>query len=193
MFCYSNIVDKELKYNQYIFIYSIDSHASHPKEQCCSEKTDIQSLEILWRQSWWRHCKVSSVQVQPNSRWPHKSSLQWWKHHKSQFPLLAKLVKVVFPVQAASSKSERVTPKKAKLNPEKEEDLAVVKCNMRLLKAWASETKLLPYWLIDCLDVDLNKSKCIINQLSNLSDFSWIHFFYRDILIYYKRISCQDN
>ena len=88
---------------------------------------------------------------------------------------------------------ERVTPKKAKLNPEKEEDLAVVKCNMRLLKAWASETKLLPYWLIDCLDVDLNKSKCIINQLSNFSDFSWIHFFYRDILIYYKRISCQDN
>ena len=47
--------------------------------------------------------------------------------------------------RAASSKSERVTPKKAKLNPEKEEDLAVVKCNMRLLKAWASETKLLPY------------------------------------------------
>ena len=48
-------------------------------------------------------------------------------------------------------------------------------------------------WMIDCLDVDLNKSKCIINQLSNFSDFPWIHFFYRDILIYYKRISCQDN
>ena len=73
---------------------------------------------------------------------------------------------------ASSSKSERVTPKKAKLNPEKEEDLAVVKCNMRLLKAWASETKLLPYWLIDCLDVDLNKSKCIINQLS----IFWLSF-----------------
>ena len=107
MFCYSNIVDKELKYNQYIFIYSIDSHASHPKEQCCSEKTDIQSLEILWRQSWWRHCKVSSVQVQPNQRWPHKSSLEWWKHHKSQFPLLAKLVKVVFPVQNLSGSPPR--------------------------------------------------------------------------------------
>ena len=150
MFCYSNIVDKELKYNQHIFISSIDSHASHPKEQCCSKKMGIQSLEILWRQSWCRHCKVC-VQVNSNQRWPHKSSLEWWKHHKSQFPLLAKLVKVVFPVQAASSKSERVTPKKAKLNPEKEEDLAVVKCNMRLLKAWASETKLLPFWLIDLI------------------------------------------
>ena len=38
----------------------------------------------------------------------HKSSLEWWKHHESQFPLLAKLVKVVFLVPATSSKSERV-------------------------------------------------------------------------------------
>ena len=37
----------------------------------------------------------------------HKASLECWKHHihESQFPLLAKLV---FPVPAASSKSERV-------------------------------------------------------------------------------------
>ena len=63
-------------------------------------------------------------------------------HHKSQFPLLVKLVKVVFPVPAASSKSEQVfsvagnvvTPKRAKLNPEKVEDLVVVNCNLRLLK-----------------------------------------------------------
>ena len=69
--------------------------------------------------------------------------LKWWKHHESQFPLLAKLVKVVFPVPAASSKSERVfsvagnvvTPKRANLNPEKVEDLVVVKCNLRLLKS----------------------------------------------------------
>ena len=27
MFCYSNIVDKELKYNQHIFISLFDSHA----------------------------------------------------------------------------------------------------------------------------------------------------------------------
>ena len=34
--------------------------------------------------------------------------LEWGKHHETQFPLLAKLVKVVFPVTAASSKSEQV-------------------------------------------------------------------------------------
>ena len=46
------------------------------------------------------------------------------------------------PSASASSKSERVfsvagnvvTPKKVKLNPEKVEDLAVVKCNLKLLK-----------------------------------------------------------
>ena len=67
MFCYSGNVDKELKYNQYMIISLTDSHASHPKEQCCSEETGIQS-------------------------------------------------------------------KRAKLNPEKVEDLAVVKCNLKLLK-----------------------------------------------------------
>ena len=64
------------------------------------------------------------------------------EHHETQVPLLAKL-KVVFPVPAASSKSERVfsvagsvvTPKTANLNPEKVEDLVVVKCNLRLLKS----------------------------------------------------------
>ena len=65
IFCSSDNVDKELKYNQYIFISSIHSHASHTKEQCCSGETSIQSLNIHWRQSWWRYCKVSSVQVQP--------------------------------------------------------------------------------------------------------------------------------
>ena len=58
---------------------------------------------------------------------------------RDSFPLFAKLVKVVFTVPAASSKSERVfsvagsvvNPKRAKLNPEKVEDLVVVKCNLR--------------------------------------------------------------
>ena len=68
-----------------------------------------------------------------------------WEASRDLVPLLAKLVKRVFPVPAASSKSERVTPKRAKLNPEKEEDLVVVRCNLRLLKAWASETKLFPF------------------------------------------------
>ena len=65
--------------------------------------------------------------------------LGWGKHHETQFPLLAKL-KVVFPVPAASSKSERVfsvagnvvTPKRANLNPKKVEDLLVVECNLSI-------------------------------------------------------------
>ena len=73
-----------------------------------------------------------------------------------QFPLLAKLVKVVFPVPAASSKSERVfsvagnvvTPKRAKLNPEKVEDLVVVNCNFRLLKTMGFRKKIVTF-LID--------------------------------------------
>ena len=56
---------------------------------------------------------------------------------RDSVPLLAKLVKVVFPVPAASSK-ERVfsvagnvvTPKRA--NPEKVEDLVVVECNLSI-------------------------------------------------------------
>ena len=62
--------------------------------------------------------------------------------HESKFPLLAKLVLVVFPLPAASSKTDRVfsvagnvvAPNRVKLNPEKMEDLAVVKCNSKLLK-----------------------------------------------------------
>ena len=33
---------------------------------------------------------------------------QWWKNHAEQFPLMAGLVRVVFGVPVASSKSERV-------------------------------------------------------------------------------------
>ena len=48
----------------------------------------------IWRHSWWRYCKVSSV-PNPTKGHVHKSSLECWKHHESQFPLLANLVKVV--------------------------------------------------------------------------------------------------
>ena len=59
---------------------------------------------------------------------------------RDSVPLFGKLVKRVFPVPATSPKSERVfsvtgnvvTPKRANLNPEKMEDLVVVKCNLRL-------------------------------------------------------------
>ena len=58
---------------------------------------------------------------------------------RDSVPLLAKLVKRVFPVPATSSNFERVLsvagnvviPKRANLNPEKVE----VKCNSRLLKS----------------------------------------------------------
>ena len=63
--------------------------------------------------------------------------LLWWKDYQQQFPLLSYLARVVFAVPAASSKSERVfsmagnivTPKRASLNPEKMEQLIVIKCN----------------------------------------------------------------
>ena len=82
--------------------------------------------------------------------------LEYWKHHESQFPLLAQLVKVVLPAPAASSKSERVvsvagnvvTPKRAKLNPEKVEDLVLVKCNLRLLKTRGFRKKTIAF-LVD--------------------------------------------
>ena len=69
--------------------------------------------------------------------------LDWWKQHKEQFPILSHLVRVVFPVPAASSKSElvfsaagnTVTPKRANLNPEKVADLVVVQSNLQLLKS----------------------------------------------------------
>ena len=52
--------------------------------------------------------------------------LRWWQAHQEQFPLLSYLVRVVFAVPAASSKSERVfsvagnmvTPKRNRLSPE---------------------------------------------------------------------------
>jgi hypothetical protein len=68
--------------------------------------------------------------------------LAWWKTNQDQFPLLAYLARVVFAVQAASSKSERVfsaagnilTPMRSRLDPEKLEDLIIIKLNVKLLK-----------------------------------------------------------
>ena len=80
-------------------------------------------------------------------------TVAWWAVHREpavmgeasrdSVPLLAKLVKRVFPVPATSSKFEQVlsvagnvvTPIRANLNPEKVKDLVVVKCNSRLLKS----------------------------------------------------------
>ena len=70
------------------------------------------------------------------------------EEEEKTFKVPHKVKNEVFPTvawwaSAASSKSERVfsvagnvvTPKRANLNPEKAEDLVVVKCNLRLLKS----------------------------------------------------------
>ena len=67
--------------------------------------------------------------------------LQWWKLHSQEFPLLSFLVRVVFSIPAASSKSERVfsvagrivTPDRNRMAPEMVESLVMMKCNLRLL------------------------------------------------------------
>ena len=142
MFYYSDNVDKELKYNQNIFSSSIDSHIKHIQKNNVVLK--IQAPKV------WRHfgdnfngaiAKRLLYMYNSAEGDTHKPSLEWWKHQESQFPLLAKLVKVVFLVPAGSSKSERVfsldsnvvTPKRAMLNPEKVEDL--VRGEMQLMAA----------------------------------------------------------
>ena len=60
---------------------------------------------------------------------------------------LALLVRVVFAIPAASSKSERVfsvagrvvTPDRNRLAPEMVEDLVMLKCNLRLLRNLSSD------------------------------------------------------
>ena len=72
--------------------------------------------------------------------------LLWWKLHSKEFPLLSFLVRVVFAIPAASSKSERVfsvagrivTPDRNRMAPEMVESLVMIKCNLRLLKNFPS-------------------------------------------------------
>jgi hypothetical protein len=68
--------------------------------------------------------------------------LTWWKQHQEQFPLLAFLVRVVFAVPAASSKSERVfslaglvvSALRNRLNPIKVENIVTIHSNLPILK-----------------------------------------------------------
>ena len=86
--------------------------------------------------------EYSSYELLPNAD-SGIDQLLWWKDHQQQFPLLSYLARVVFAVPAASSKSEQVFSvagnivtliKRASLNPEKVEQLIVIKCNMQLLR-----------------------------------------------------------
>jgi hypothetical protein len=68
--------------------------------------------------------------------------LAWWKDHQDVLPLLSYLARVVLAIPAASSKSERlfstaglvVTPLRNRLDPEKVEDLIMIKLNKKLLQ-----------------------------------------------------------
>ena len=68
--------------------------------------------------------------------------LKWWKNHSKQLPLLSYMVRIIFCIAAASSKSEQVfsvagrigTPSRARTAPEQVENLVIMKCNMRLLR-----------------------------------------------------------
>ena len=82
MFCYSDNVDKELKYNLYKSVSSIDSHAFHPKEECSSEKKASKVWRIFKGDTLETiliaplHCKYNQTKGDA-----HKSSLEWWKYH----------------------------------------------------------------------------------------------------------------
>ena len=66
----------------------------------------------------------------------------WWRSHREQFPLLSFLLRVVFAVPVASSKSEHVisvagkivTPMWANLDTDKVEELVIVKNNLSILR-----------------------------------------------------------
>ena len=81
---------------------------------------------------------MSAVDNATNQPRPSQE-LAYWLAHKEQFPILFHLA----AVSAASSKSEcvftaaghTVTPKRANLNPDKLEECAIVRCNLRLLKS----------------------------------------------------------
>ena len=72
--------------------------------------------------------EVRSYEALPDAR-TEVDQLGFWAAHQEQFPLLSYLVRVIFPVPAASSKSERVfsvagnnvTPKRNQLSPKQVE------------------------------------------------------------------------
>ena len=139
----SDNVEKELKYNQCLFTSSIDSLPSkrtmsfqnnrHPKVGDTLETILMAPLQSVFC------ANTTQPKVTPtNHHWnggsitslssPFLPSSSRWS---SQCQLLH--------LNLSGS------PQRAKLNPDKEEDLVVVKCNLRLPKARASETKLLPF------------------------------------------------
>ena len=85
------------------------------------------------------HCR--SYELLPDATYD-VNQLAWWKQHQEQFPLLSFLVRVVFAVPAASSKSERVfslaglvvSALRNRLNPIKVENIVTIHSNLPILK-----------------------------------------------------------
>ena len=138
--------------NKYSFSQVQPSSSRFAKDPPKPWETTCRHITRRSSRTWWRrsrrrskpptNCKMKSFQLLSDEL-SSVDQLRWGKHHETKFPLLAKLVKRVFPVPDTSSKFERVlsvagnvvTPIRANLNPEKVEDLVVVKCNSRLLKS----------------------------------------------------------
>ena len=112
---------------------------------------------------------------------------------------LALLVRVVFAIPAASSKSERVfsvagrvvTPDRNRLAPEMVEDLVMLKCNLGLLRNLSSDwkTTFFVVWLwFNILNIYvLNCMKCVFLALkSQLFGEKWhlVSQMYQKFLIY---------
>ena len=69
-------------------------------------------------------------------------TLLWWKTNGSYLPLLSSLARVVFSVQASSSKSERVfsvsgkvMEHRTRLTPDKLEKLIQIKTNLKNMRS----------------------------------------------------------
>jgi hypothetical protein len=86
-----------------------------------------------------RECQSYEMIPETNSK---VDQLMWWRDHKEQLPRLSFLVRCIFPIPAASSKSERcfstagntVTPKRSNLDPENVQDFVLMNLNLQLLK-----------------------------------------------------------
>ena len=124
------------------------------KEMAKYEANDQDAPENTDMLQWWKH----HAQEYPRFKHDHlksdfhiyflfvsklpTSSIALVLVFSNTVPRLALLVRVVFPIPAASSKSERVfsvagrivTPDRNRLAPEMVEDLVTMKCNLRLLK-----------------------------------------------------------
>ena len=75
MFCYSDNVEKELKYNHYIFISSTDSHAPRPKNSVVPKKQASKVWRYLGHNLDGAIAKCLMCKYNPSKGDAHKSSL----------------------------------------------------------------------------------------------------------------------